>query len=320
MTKLTAFQARRFTPRVEAAIDDLCIAGVNKGDSILTAPQLAQAAKGSEVIFVSATETVDRDVIEALSPTLRVIATLSVGYDHIDVEAAKSNGIAVLHTPDVLSEACAETALLLLLNACRRGYEADQMVRTGNWPGWGPTQMLGHGLNGRCVGIYGMGRIGREIAKRCKGFDLSIHYHNRSRLTPDLEGGAVYHDTLDELMAAIDFLVICVPGGSSADVSIDADRIAMLPRHGVVVNISRGLIIDDDALVAALQTHEIFAAGLDVFAGEPKIDPRYRTLSNIFMSPHMGSATHETRDLMGMMLLDGLVAIQNGTRPPNQLV
>jgi glyoxylate reductase len=180
--------------------------------------------------------------------------------------------------------------------------------------------MLGHGLNGRRLGIYGMGRIGREVAKRCKGFDLEIHYHNRSRLTPDLEDGAVYHDTIDGLMSSIDFLVICVPGGSSADRSINSARIAKLPKHGVVVNISRGLIVDDDALIGALENREIFAAGLDVFAGEPEIDPRYRTLSNIFMSPHMGSATHETRDLMGMMLLDGLAAIQNGTRPSNQLV
>lgn len=320
MPKLTAFQARRFTPKVETAIQDLYSARVNMDDRILTAEELSQAAKGSEVIFVSATEVVDRHVIETLAPTLQVIATLSVGYDHIDIDAAKSNGISVLHTPDVLSEACAETALLLLLNACRRGFEADHMVRSGTWPGWGPTQMLGHGLNGRRLGIYGMGRIGREVAKRCKGFDLEIHYHNRSRLTPDLEDGAVYHDTIDGLMSSIDFLVICVPGGSSADRSINSARIAKLPEHGVVVNISRGLIVDDDALIAALQRREIFAAGLDVFAGEPEIDPRYRTLSNIFMSPHMGSATHETRDLMGMMLLDGLAAIQNGTRPSNQLV
>lgn len=319
MTLPKAFQARRFTPNVEAAIAAAYDVIVNNDDQILSPEDLSRQASGSNVLFASATEVINADVIEALAPQISAIATLSVGFDHIDLQAAKAHNIAILNTPDVLSDACAETALLLLLNACRRGYEADQMVRTGAWPGWGPTQMLGHGLNGRRVGIYGMGRIGRAVAQRCRGFDLEIHYHNRNQLPPDLEGGAMYHPTLDDMMQAVDFVIVCVPGGSAADGTIDARRLAMLPAHGVAVNISRGLIVDDDALIDALEGRRIFAAGLDVFAGEPNIDPRYRALENVFLSPHMGSATHETRDLMGMLLVDGLAALTRGERPSNLL-
>lgn len=290
---------------------------INREDIVLSPSEIARLAIDAEVLFVTATESINVDVIRRLHPKLKTIATLSVGHDHIDMEAARSFGINVLHTPDVLSDACAEIAMLLVLNACRRGYEADRMVRGGTWAGWGPTQLLGLGLTGRRLGIFGMGRIGRAIAARARGFGLKLHYHNRTRLAPDLEAGAAYHDTLDGLLAASDIFLIAAPGRPELKGILDQVRIAHMPVGSVVVNISRGDLINDDALIEALQSGHLFAAGLDVFANEPKIDPRYCTLDNIFLSPHIGSATHETRDAMGWLLIRGIEALERGVVPLN---
>ncbi|MDN5863060.1 MAG: D-glycerate dehydrogenase [Salinisphaera sp.] len=290
---------------------------VNEDDSILSPQDISARAQGAQVLFVTATERIDADVIKSLAPTLKSIATLSVGYDHIDLAAAKAAGLHVLNTPDVLSDACAEIAMLLLLNACRRGFEADRMVRTGAWQGWAPTQLLGKGLVGRRLGIFGMGRIGRSIAARAKGFGLEIHYHNRSRLDAGLEAGARYHDTLEGLMANSDILMIAAPGAPALKGVINAQRLALLPDGPVVVNISRGDLVVDDALIGALRSGRVFAAGLDVFADEPNIDARYGKLDNVFLTPHIGSATEDTRDAMGWLLLDGLSALQNGQTPSN---
>jgi lactate dehydrogenase-like 2-hydroxyacid dehydrogenase len=271
------------------------------------------------VLFVTATERIDASVIDALSPTLKAIATLSVGHDHIDLVAARERDITVLHTPDVLSDACAEIAMMLMLNACRRGLEGDRMVREGAWQGWAPTQLLGRGLVGTKLGIFGMGRIGRAIAKRAKAFGMDIHYHNRNRLTADLEDGATYHATLDAILSASDVLMIAAPGSPDSRGLFDAEKLARLPHGAVVVNISRGDFIDDSALVDALASGRIFAAGLDVFANEPNVDTRYRALPNVFMTPHIGSATHETREAMGQMLIDGLDALGDGRAPTNRV-
>jgi lactate dehydrogenase-like 2-hydroxyacid dehydrogenase len=314
-----AFLCRRFTPTIETALHARFNLEVNQDDSVLSSSEIARRAAGAQVLFVSATEAVTADVIRTLQPHLKTIATLSVGFDHIDMAVARSFGIKVLHTPDVLSDACAEVAMLLLLNACRRGYEADRMVRSNSWPGWGPTQLLGMGLTGRRLGIFGMGRIGRAIATRARGFGLQIHYHNRTRLSPDLEAGAVYHDTADSLLATSDIFLIAAPGRPELKGFLDRARIALMPEGAVVVNISRGDLINDDALIEALQCGRLFAAGLDVFANEPNIDPRYRTLDNIFLSPHIGSATHETRDAMGWLLIHGIETLAKGGVPANLL-
>lgn len=292
---------------------------INEEDAILSSDEIARRAKGASVLFVTATERVDAQVIRRLSPELKAVATLSVGFDHIDLDAARAANVHVLHTPDVLSDACAEIAMLLLLNACRRGYEADRLVRSGAWEGWAPTQLLGKGLVGRRLGIFGMGRIGRSIAARARGFGLELHYHNRSRLDEPLEAGARYHATLDELMRCSDILMVAAPGAPALKGAINAERIALLPAGAVVLNISRGDLIDDNALIAALESKRIFAAGLDVFANEPHLDPRYRTLDNVFLTPHIGSATEETRDAMGWLLIDGLQALHRGERPFNLL-
>jgi glyoxylate reductase len=314
-----AFLCRRFTPAVESALRERFALQVNDDDSILPSAEIARRAQGCELLFVSATEAVNAATIAQLAPTLRVIATLSVGYDHIDMAAARAAGVQVLHTPDVLSDACAEIAMMLLLNACRRGFEADRLVRSGAWAGWAPTQLLGMGLVGRRLGIFGMGRIGRAIAVRARAFGLAIHYHNRSRLDAAQEEGATYHATLDGLLAASDILMIAAPGAPSLRGTFNAERLAMLPAGAVVVNISRGDLVDDEALIAALESGRVRGAGLDVFANEPHVHPGYRTLDNVFLSPHIGSATHETRDAMGWLLIHGVEALARGETPDNLL-
>lgn len=314
-----AFLCRRFTPAVESALRERFALQVNDDDSILPSAEIARRAQGCELLFVSATEAVNAATIAQLASTLRVIATLSVGYDHIDMAAARAAGVQVLHTPDVLSDACAEIAMMLLLNACRRGFEADRLVRSGAWAGWAPTQLLGMGLVGRRLGIFGMGRIGRAIAVRARAFGLAIHYHNRSRLDAAQEEGATYHATLDGLLAASDILMIAAPGAPSLRGTFNAERLAMLPAGAVVVNISRGDLVDDEALIAALESGRVRGAGLDVFANEPHVHPGYRTLDNVFLSPHIGSATHETRDAMGWLLIHGVEALARGETPDNLL-
>jgi glyoxylate reductase len=191
------------------------------------------------------------------------------------------------------------------------------MVRSGRWPGFAPTQLLGLGLVGRRLGIFGMGRIGREVAARAVGFGMTIHYSNRNQLPAGEERGAIYHASSDELLGVSDVLCICLPGASDVAGWLDARRIELLPRDAIVVNVARGIVVDDEALIAALSSRRLFAAGLDVYANEPDIDPRYRTLPNVFLTPHIGSATTETRDAMGFLLLDGMRAIEQGRPPPN---
>ena len=311
------YLARRLPSAVEAELGRQYDLRVNQSDAVLSAGQLIAEARGCEYLVVSVTELVSAEVIAGLAPRLRLIATHSVGVDHIDLVAAKSAGVAVLYSPNVLSAACAEIALLLILNAARRGYEADSMVRSGRWTGFAPTQLLGLGLVGRRLGIFGMGRIGREVAARAVGFGMTIHYCNRNRLPAGEERGAIYHAASDELLPFSDVLCICLPGGSDVAGWLDARRIELLPRDAIVVNIARGIVVDDDALIAALSSRRLFAAGLDVYANEPDIDPRYRELSNVFLTPHIGSATTETRDAMGFLLLEGMRAIEQGRPPPN---
>jgi lactate dehydrogenase-like 2-hydroxyacid dehydrogenase len=315
--RIKVYLARRLPPAVEALMRSRYDVKLNEPDSALSAEELIAAARGCEYLVLSVTEKVTTQIIRGLAPTLRLIATYSVGVDHIDLDATRAAGVQVLYSPNVLSAACAEIALLLILNAARRGYEADTMVRTDQWPGFAPTQLLGLGLVGRRLGILGMGRIGREVAARAKGFGMQVHYYNRRQLGAEDEQGATYHESSDELLAHSDILCLCLPNGAEVTGFLDARRINLLPANPIVVNIARGTVVDDDALIAALQSGRVFAAGLDVFANEPAVDPRYRSLKNVFMSPHIGSATVETRDAMGFLLLEGMQAIEEGRPPVN---
>ena len=315
-----AYAARRFTGAYEQAMEAHYDVTRNVSDEVLDPQVLARAAEGSQVLFCCLTEKINAEVIAHLAPTLKVIANLSVGVDHIDLAAAERFGVHVLNTPDVLSEATAEVAMMLILNACRRAYESDHLVRSGQWTGWTPTQMLGLGLTGRRLGILGLGRIGQQLAKRAAPFGLEIHYHNRRQLPPETEAGALYHASSDSLLRHSDILVIAAPSTPELKGFLDARRIALLPQDAVVVNVARGDMVDDEALIEGLTSGKLFAAGLDVYRGEPNLDPRYRALPNAFLASHIGSATVDTRDAMGFLLLDVLKALEEGRRPHNLVV
>jgi lactate dehydrogenase-like 2-hydroxyacid dehydrogenase len=318
--RLPVYAARRFTQAVEQAMDARYAVTRNIADEVLDGAALIAAARGCEYLFCSLTEKVTAEVIAALAPTLKVICTLSVGVEHVDLEAARRAAVKVLNTPDVLSEATAEIAILLMLGAARRAAEGERMVRADAWTGWTPTQLLGQQLTGRRLGILGLGRIGKAVAKRAAPFGLKIHYHNRRPVADEEAMGATYHETSDGLLAASDIFCICAPSTAELKGFLDARRIALLPKDAIVINVARGDMVDDGALIEALHSRRLFAAGLDVYRGEPNMDPRYRALDNLFSLPHLGSATVETRDAMGFVLLDGLAALEEGRRPGNQLV
>jgi lactate dehydrogenase-like 2-hydroxyacid dehydrogenase len=223
----------------------------------------------------------------------------------------------VTNTPDVLTEATADVTLLCLLGAARRAFEGEALVRTGRWTGWTPTQLLGLELAGTVLGIVGLGRIGRAVARRARAFGMQIHYHSRHRLPPDLEEGAWYHHTLPDLLAQSRMLSLHSPAGPETDRLINRQTLALLPRGAVLINTARGALLDDDAVLAALDDGQLFAVGLDVYAGEPDLHPGYRTRRRCFLLPHLGSATIQTRDAMGFRCLDNLDALVAGRAPPD---
>jgi len=279
------------------------------------------AEAGAAGILGAAGDRFDAACIAALPASVRIIATFSVGTDHIDLGAAKARGIVVTNTPEVLSFATAETAFTLLLMAARRAGEGERMVRAGRWEGWAPTQLLGVTLEGKALGILGFGRIGREVARMARGFSMRVHYRDIARLPPDLEQGAVWHDTDEGFLGAIDMLSMHVPGGEGTRHWLNARRLSMMKPGAIVVNSGRGPSVDDAALIAALRSGQIRAAGLDVYDGEPKVNPGYLTLENVALLPHLGSATEETRQAMGERCLENLdaVLLRGAARAPHQV-
>jgi lactate dehydrogenase-like 2-hydroxyacid dehydrogenase len=315
MAKPILLVTRRLPPAVEArAARDYDARLTGSDTPILNV--LARAA-GAAAVLTCPGDVFDAALIGALPDSVKVIATFSVGYDHIDVGAATARGIAVCNTPDVLSLATAEAALLLILAASRRAGEGERMIRAGRWQGWAPTQLLGVGAAGRRLGIFGMGRIGRELARLASGIGMTIHYRDVTRLPPALEAGAIYHDTDAGFLAVCDVLSLNAPGGESTRHWLNAERIAQLPGGAVVVNAARGSLVDDAALIPALRTGQVGFAGLDVYDGEPKVNPGYLDLENVVLLPHLGSATIATRDAMGFLALEGIDAVLRGERPKN---
>ena len=318
-SKPVVLVTRRLPQAVEERLQRDYEARLNSRDEVYGSDQLIALADGAQAIIPCHTERLNAEVIDRLPDSVRAICSFSVGYDHIDLAAAKERGIAVTNTPDVLSNATAEIAMLLMLGAARRAHEGARMLRTNAWSDWSATGQLGIEVTGKPLGIIGMGRVGQVMSRRARGFDMQIHYHNRNPVHPEVEAGAVYHADLDELLAHSEFLSIHCPATPETRHLLNAERIARLPDGAVVVNTARGAVIDDDALIAALQSGKLFAAGLDVFNGEPDIDPRYRELDNTFLLPHIGSATRETRDAMGFRALDNLDAILAGREPQDRL-
>jgi len=318
--KPTIFVTRRLPDAVTHRLAADYDARLNAHDGVLSADQLVAGADGADALLVTPTDKLTAEVIGRLPKSVRMIATFSVGYEHIDLNAAKARGLPVSNTPDVLTDATADIALLLMLGAARRAYEGERAVRDASWKSWSTTYMLGIHMTGKRLGIFGMGRIGQAVAKRARAFDMQIHYYNRRRLPEQLEHGAVYHGSADEMLPYCDFLSINAPGGPETHHWLNAERISRLPDKAIVVNTSRGPLVDDAALIAALKAGKLFAAGLDVFENEPNIHPGYRDLPNVFLLPHLGSATVETRNAMGFKALDNLDAFFGGRELPDRLV
>jgi len=319
VSKPSLLLTRHLPDAVEARAGRDYRATFNPQDTPLAGPELTARAAGMDGVLCAAGDRFDAATIAALPESVRIVATFSVGTDHIDLAAAQARGLVVTNTPDVLTDATADIAMLLMLGAARRASEGERMIRDGRWTGWTPTQLMGTHLGGKRLAILGMGRIGRAVAQRARAFGMSIHYFNRSRLAPELEQGATYHADAEELLAHADVLSFHWPATAETKHWLNAARIERLPQGAIVVNTARGTVVDDEALIAALRSGRIAAAGLDVFENEPNLNPAYRGLPNTFLLPHLGSATVETRNAMGFRALDNLDAFFAGQEPPDRV-
>ncbi|WP_299866352.1 D-glycerate dehydrogenase [uncultured Roseobacter sp.] len=292
---------------------------VNHADTPGTASDLIAASADFDAIIPCHSEHFSAEVAAQLDPRLKIIANHSVGVDHCDLPSLKARGIAVTNTPDVLSDATAELAMLLMLGAARHAVAGDRTVRTGAWDFWSPSFMVGKQVTGARLGIIGMGRVGRAFAAKARGFDMEVHYYNRSPLPDAQAQGATYHDSVESLLGVADFLSLHCPATPDTMDLMNAERFALLPPGAVIVNSARGALVDEDALLAALGSGQVAAAGLDCFKVEPGGNPAFAAHENIFMLPHIGSATTRTRDAMGFRALDNLDAFFAGETPKDLL-
>ncbi|MBX3505694.1 MAG: D-glycerate dehydrogenase [Parvibaculum sp.] len=315
MPRPRLFVTRKLPPDVEARLDRDYEATLNPVDGLPTRETILEGADGKDALLVTVTDRIDAGLIGALPDSVKIIATFSVGYDHIDLVAAKARGVTVANTPDVLTDATAEIAMLLMLGAARQATSAIATLRSGQWKNWAPTGMLGMELTGKRLGILGLGRIGRATAKRARAFGMEVHYHNRRRLVAEMEEGATYHPDVESLFRISDVLSLHCASTPETRRIVNRDTIRLLPEKAIVVNTARGDIVDDEALIEALASGRLAAAGLDVFANEPNLHPAYLGLPNAFLLPHLGSATRETRNAMGFRALDNLDDFFAG-RPP----
>ncbi len=292
----------------------------NADDHVFAKSELIEKCQNVDGVLPCHSEVFSRDVIAALPARLKVIANHSVGVDHVDLDAAKDKGIIVTNTPDVLSDATAEIAMLCMLAAARRGSEGDRMMRAGAWNFWSPAFMVGVQVTGKRFGIIGMGRVGQVTAERARGFGMEVHYHNRRRLDEAQEKGAIFHDSVDELLAHADVLSLHCPVTPETSGFMTAEKFGLLPDSAIFVNTARGALVDEGALVAALKSGKLFAAGLDVYRNEPGGNPELAGLDNVFMLPHIGSATRDTRIAMGFRAIDNLDAVFAGAEPKDRVV
>jgi len=292
---------------------------VKDTDTPGTADEIVAMSGEVDGILPCHSEHFTADVVDRLDPRLKIVANHSVGTDHCDLPALKARGIAVTNTPGVLSDATAELAFMLLLSAARHGIAGDRLVRTGAWDSWSPALLVGTQVTGARLGIIGMGGVGQALARMARGFQMEIHYHKRSRLPADLEQGATYHADLDSLLGVSDFLSLNCPATPDTVNLMNAERLAKLPKGAILVNSARGSLVDEDALLQAIDSGHLAAAGLDCFVKEPGGNPSFARHDNIVMMPHVGSATVKTRDAMGFKALDNLDAFFRGETPPNAL-
>ena len=313
---------RKLPDVIETRMMELFDTRLNPDDVPLTHAQMQEAMAVAEVLVPTVTDRIDRALIEAAGPQLRLIASFGTGVDHIDLKAARERGIVVTNTPGVLTEDTADMTMALLLATARRVAEGERLVRSGQWTGWGPTTMLGHRISGKRLGILGMGRIGSALAKRARDFGMSIHYHNRRRVHPELEQEleATYWSSLDQMLARMDIVSINCPHTPATYHLLSERRLKLLRPHCYIVNTSRGEVIDEVALTRMLSKGEIAGAGLDVFEHEPAVNPKLLRLDNVVLLPHMGSATIEGRIDMGEKVVINIKTFTDGHAPPDRVL
>ncbi|MGD0988362.1 MAG: D-glycerate dehydrogenase [Candidatus Sulfotelmatobacter sp.] len=319
MSKPILVVTSRYPKEVEDRIDRDYDPRRNPDQLPFSQQKLLSAAEGADALFITPADRLDSGFFQNVSPTVKIIVTYSVGFEHIDLEAAARRKIPVAYTPGVNHEATADIAMLLLLGASRRAYKAQELIRTGAWKPLSPDMLLGWQVGGKVLGILGMGRVGQAVARRARGFGMKIHYHDRSELPAEIAGDAVYHKDPSDLLRVSQFLSLHAPETPQTHHFLNSKAISLLPAGAIVVNTARGGLVVDEDLIAALKSGRIAAAGLDVFEGEPRLNPEYISLKNTFLLPHIGSATIETRTAMGMLALDNVDAVLNG-RPAPTLV
>jgi glyoxylate reductase len=313
---------RRLPEAIETRMMELFDTRLNENDAPLSKTELIDAVKTAEVLVPTLTDRIDASVLAHASPSLQLIANYGTGIDHIDVEAAHERGITVTNTPGVLTEDTADMTMALILAVARRLVEGERLASSGTWRGWSPTSMLGHRITGKRLGILGMGRIGMAVAARARGFGLAVHYHNRRRVPEPIESEleATYWESLDQMLARMDIISVNCPHTPATFHLLSARRLKLLRPEAIIVNTSRGEVIDETALTRMLRNREISGAGLDVFEHEPAINPKLRELDNVVLLPHMGSATIEGRIDMGEKVLINIKTFVDGHRPPDRVL
>ena len=312
------FVTRRLLKENEDKLKELFDVTLNTNDKIYKPEEIIEQSKGFDGILSSVTDPINAETISKLSDSIKIIANGAVGFGNIDIEAARKKNITVTNTPDVLTDATADIQILLLLGASRKAYEGRLAAEKQDWK-WSWDFLLGKQMSNKRLGILGMGRIGRAVAKRAKAFGMEIHYHNRSKLSSDLEDGAIYHDTLRGLFEQSEFLSVNCPATPETTKIINKETLGYLKKNTVIGNAARGDVVDDDAMVEAIKNGTVFAYGLDVYNGEPKIHPEYLKLKNIFLLPHLGSATKRTRWDMAYRATKNLEQFFSGKKPQDQV-
>ncbi len=316
--KKKIFVTRKLLKENEEKLKELFEVTLNKDDKVYNSQEIIDGSKNFDGILSSVSDPINADTIRKLSSSVKIIANGAVGFGNIDIKAAKEKGIIVTNTPDVLTDATADIQILLLLGASRKAHEGRLAAETQSWK-WSWDFLLGKQMSNKRLGILGMGRIGRAVAKRAKAFGMEIHYHNRSKLPPDLEDGAIYHKDLKSLFEKSEFLSINCPATPETTKLVNKETLSYLKKNTVIGNAARGDIVDDDAMIQALKNGTVFAYGLDVYNGEPKIHPEYLRLKNIFLLPHLGSATKRTRWDMAYRATKNLEDFFSGKKPQDQV-
>jgi glyoxylate reductase len=313
---------RKLPEVIETRMMELFDTRLNHDDRPMSKSALIDAIAQADVLVPTVTDRIDAAILSQAGPNLRLIANFGAGVDHIDLASARERGITVTNTPDVLTEDTADMAMALILAVPRRLAEGERLVRSGKWAGWGPTFMMGRRISGKRLGIIGMGRIGQAVARRARGFGLSVHYHNRRRLHPEIEQEleATYWESLDQMLARMDVISIHCPHTPATYHLLSARRLQLLQPHAYVVNTARGEVIDENALTRMLQKGELAGAGLDVFEHEPAINQKLLDLDNVVLLPHMGSATLEARIDMGEKVLINIKTFADGHSPRDRVL